>query len=321
MKTTLALIFSLVLSGPFALKADGGDVSRQLIERLNRMTPEQAVATQYGWEIPGKFVWCTGSLPSKSGEVPVLLCQWGPGANVVVARSLFWEQGGRWRSQPYPSEGIRGTAGFIRAYQNGNDLMVIMNVGIAQTRYAEQPQLLKRSDRGWHIFWLPPLQEWSGHHATVQFQGDALKRFLVWTDRSVLPEDQRQPFTGNFGLYLERWERRGDGYVRVDRTEAQQPEMAVVHFFQALTRGDDTQASDWVTDQRLILQAKAQGVHKVSVGFVQPVRVKGLDEEHVWGVAANNYDRKPNWLVTVEWREGRWRVSDITPGEGPQAGT
>lgn len=101
MKTKLAIVWALA----FALRTASADVSEQMLRRLNHMTPEQAVATQSGWEIPGQYVTCKGTLPIRRGEVPVLLCQSGPGANVTTARAIFWQEGGRWRTQPYPAGG------------------------------------------------------------------------------------------------------------------------------------------------------------------------------------------------------------------------
>lgn len=292
------------------LSAPPANVSDQMIQRLSTMTPEQAVATQSGWAIPGQHVYCVGSLPD-----PVLACQWGPGANVITDRAIFWRDGKRWRTQPYPKEGVRGVAGFSRIQLSGDELFVIMNVGVAQTRYAEQPQLLNRTRGGWKMFWLPPEREWSGSHAIVQFAGDSADRFLVWTDRFALPKAEAWPFVGEFGRYLERWERRDDRFVRVSRTEAVQPEMAIIHLVQALARGDHRKAANWAEDETLVNTAEALGLQKAAaVGFVPPRRVKG----QVYLLEANNYARKPSWLVRVAWQSERWQVAGIQPGQGPQ---
>ncbi len=318
MRTAItALTVALVTLSASAVQ--GKDISEQMIQRLNAMTPEQAVAMKYGWDIPGQYVYCAGSLPIRELEVPVLACQWGPGANVITDRYLFWKVGRQWRSEPYPREGIRGTAGFTRLYQKGNDLVVVMNVGIAQTRYAEQPQLLRRSNGGWRLIWVPPDQEWSGSSSTVQFEGDSLHRFSVSTDRSVLPKEQLWPFAGEFGLYLERWQRSGDKYVRISRTEAPQPELALVHFVQALGRGNEAEAGTWVTDPLIVRKGKVQGIPKAAAtGFVQPKAVHQENGNVTFELTTNNYERKPSWLVTVTWHEGRWLVSDIRPGVGNQ---
>lgn len=72
MKTAIAIILAIALVTLIAPRAQGKDVIEQLIRRLNEMTPEQAVAMKYGWEIPGHHVYCAGSLPIRRFEVPVL---------------------------------------------------------------------------------------------------------------------------------------------------------------------------------------------------------------------------------------------------------
>jgi hypothetical protein len=314
MKTTALMIVVLSLLAQQVVKAQETDVAQQLIERLSEMTPEQAVAMRHGWYIPGLYVQCAGSLPGSPEEVPVLACQWGPAANVPTARALFWQEGGLWRSQPYPSEGIRGTAGLVRLYQSGHDLVVIMNVARYHTRYAEQPQLLRRGEGAWRLVWVPPSDQWSGYSATVEFAGDSLRRFTVWTDRCVLPKEQLWPFVGEFGLYVERWQRRNDQYVRLTRTEAPQPDMAVMHFVQAVARGNAAEAASWATDQRLVREAAAQEIRKASaIGFVPPTIAKQQNGDVIVTLEANNSERKPSWLITVSWGHGRWLVADIQP--------
>lgn len=319
MKTATSIIFfTALLVGLLTPPAEGGDVSKQLIHRLEEMTPEQAVAMKYGWDIPGQYVSCVGSLPIKRAEVPVLVCQWGPGANVITNRHLFWKEGKHWRSQPYPSEGIRGTAGFSRLYQDGNELVVIMNVGVAQTAYAEQPQLLRRKSSRWRLVWMPRSRDWSQFHSTVQFEGVSLNRFSVWADRFVLPKEQLWPFAGEFGIYYERWQRSGDQYVRVSRTEAPQPELGVVHFVKAVADGDDAEARKWATGGQLVRDARAQGLPKASaIGFRQPRWVERENGDVTFALNANNYEGKPSWRVTVTWHQGRWVVSNIQPGDAP----
>lgn len=318
MNTAIRITLALALLGQVAPLAEGKDVSHQLIQRLGEMTPEQAVSMRYGWEIPGQDVYCVGSLPTRRSEVPILACRWGPGANVTTNRHLFWKDGDNWRSQPYPPNGLQGNAGIVRLYQKGPDLVVIMDVGIAQTRYAEQPQLLRRRNGTWRLVWMPQSQEWSGYLSDVQFEGDSLDRFSVWTDSSVLPKEQLWPFVGPFGQYLERWRRRGDEYVRVSRTEAPQPEMAVVHFVQALARGTEAEARRWVIDPKLVAEAQGQGIAKFSyVGFVQPKAVERKNGDVIVGLSTNTYERRPSWLVTVRWHEGRWLVSNIQAGKVP----
>jgi hypothetical protein len=315
MKITALMILALTLLGEQAPSAQDTNVAQQMLQVLSEMTPDQAVALRHGWYIPGLYFQCASSHPVRPEEVPVLACQWGPGANVPTARFLFWQEGGSWRAQPYPSEGIRGSAGFVRLYQSGHELLVIMNVARYHTRYAEQPQLLRRGEGAWRLVWAPPIDQWSGYSSTVELEGDSLRRFTVRADRFVLPNEQFWPFVGEFGLYVERWQRSNDQYVRLRRTEAPQPEMAVVHFVQAIARGNDAEAASWVTDHRLLTEPAVQEIRKASaIGFVPPIIAKQQDGDMIVTLEANNSERKPNWLVTVTWAAGRWRVRRIDPG-------
>lgn len=103
-----------------ATPAQGG-IPDRLVQRLNGLTTEEALTLSFTQEIPGVDVQCAGTYPVGPTEVPVLACQWGPGANMMTEHTLFWRQDGRWRWQIYPSEGRRGKGHIVRLHQSGTD--------------------------------------------------------------------------------------------------------------------------------------------------------------------------------------------------------
>lgn len=291
-------------------------VPEMLLHRLQGMAPEQALTMKDRWGIPGLALACVGAPADQQDEVPVLACQWGKGYNVMFdGRALFWHDGSGWKMAAYPPEAVRGVGYFQRLYQEGSDLVVVMNVARAMTRGSEQVQWLRRTSSGWRVIWLPNEQDWSPRHAVVTF-AEGLRRFAVETDRYVLPEAERGPFADDSSALREHWRRDGDRYVRVSRTELPSEEGAVVHFVSALTKGDKAEAARWAASVNLVEEASRRGIlRSASTGYAL---MREGSTAQGWGPAGpmfrlmtNNYEQQPQWLVRVGRKESRWVVTGI----------
>ncbi|MDF2630300.1 MAG: C-terminal target protein, partial [Symbiobacteriaceae bacterium] len=304
----VALLFLLMgcAKGP----ADGGtptaestvDVPAALMAHLKDLSPAQAAAGLNGWEIPGVAAACTG--------VPELIaCQWGPGANAMTdGRLLLWQENGVWKSQPYPPEAVRGVGYFVRLEKIGTDVAVIMNVAGGMTMGTEQVQVLRYEGGAWRVAWLPLAAAWTKGHATVSIHDTG---FTVNTNSYGMESIFVESNAGDHRPFVEQWVREGEGYVRKSSEEVPSDYGAVVHFVEALVKGDDAEALRWAQGPEVVKQARNLGIPQQKSFFTR------REGEWFFRLHTNTPSEMPQWLVRVDLRgPDRWVVAAVTAGAG-----
>ncbi|WP_374712789.1 hypothetical protein [Symbiobacterium terraclitae] len=256
------------------------------------MTPAEAAGMKDGWNIPGWAVYCVGT--AEVPEEAVLACQWGQGYNALYdGRVLFWREGGEWRSQPYPPDGVVGVGSFHGLRREGNLVQVVMNVGGGQTRYVAQVGLLAYEGGEWRAVWGPEPPE-----------SNALSAVVVQPPHGI---DRYTRFLGTDGVSLrEEWERDGARYVMRSRIELTPDESFVSSFAQVLL--SDPEAARWSSATAGALEQALQMElpERLREGFT--ARSVGAGEvllEAAGGAGA--------WRVTVVEADGRRMVTAIRP--------
>lgn len=300
---------------PARVEAAAADVPARILDRLRTMSPEAALGVREGW-VPAMASVCSGA----SGDRPALACQWGPGFNAMFdGRALFWWDGSAWQTQTYPEEAVRGVGYFQRLYQHGDELIVIINVAGGMTMGTEQVQVLRFDSGAWRVGWLPAEEDWTRGHAEVTFTAEDYSRFRVETDSYHLSDAERGPFAeSQAGLhrpFAEEWERDGNGYRRVGRTEVASEYGALVHFVTALSRGDETEALKWALEPAVVELAKELGVpDSAEQGYIAFPEGSGPNG---WGPNGPLFrleafgTGEPWWLVRVQRQGDGWVVFHI----------
>jgi len=268
------------------------EVEEELRARLEGMSPTEAAGMKDGWKIPGWAVYCAGA--AEVPEEAVLACQWGKGYNVMHdGRVLFWREGGEWRSQPYPPDGVVGVGDFHGLRREGDLVQVVMNVGGGQTRHVAQVGLLAYDGGQWRPVWGPEPPESDSMSAVVFEPSDGIDRYTR--------------FLGlDGGSYREDWERDGARYVLRHRIELTPEESFVVEFARGLLSDPDWMrwrlATAGALDEALQLDLPA----RLREGFT----AESVGDREVLLEAEGSPEA---WVVTVVEAEGRKMVTAIRP--------
>ncbi|MFZ5826901.1 MAG: hypothetical protein ACOY94_21625 [Bacillota bacterium] len=174
---------------------------------------------------------------------PVLLCEYGPTGEEVVAQAILWREDGIWQGQLYPQApesvaaerrqlfqqlrcpaGCRAKVRQARAvhHPDGLELMVVANLGSAATPM-EEVHLLRLSHDTWNIVWTPAPGDWNWGHARVTLMQTGLNGFSLrsssWTRKDRFSGYLAEPPEGEHRWFEERWVRTGVGYILKDQVE------------------------------------------------------------------------------------------------------
>jgi hypothetical protein len=161
------------------------------------------------------------SLPDPAQD-PVLVAQFGYGANVIDAFGIFWYEDNAWKSQPYPqasseiaqqrnqvlSSGPFCSGLVTELHQDGNLLAVVNDLGRRGTRGAQEVQLLRQDGETWSVVWVPTYDRWQTlWNSRVEFT-DGIDSFIVHREDINNPEHK----------WEETWQLQGTEYVKVRET-------------------------------------------------------------------------------------------------------
>lgn len=197
-------------------------------ERVFNAKPLAEILSQSGGEQPLPSVLLPGDPPvaifylstAEVGQAPVMVAQFGYGANVIDAFSILRYENGAWKAQPYPqaspeiaqqrnqvlSQGKFCGGLVVELHQRGNLLAVVNDLGRRGTRMAQEVHLLEREGDTWRVAWVPTYETWQTlRNARVEFQG-GIDSFIVHHRDNDNPEHQWQ----------EVWKLQGTQYVKVE---------------------------------------------------------------------------------------------------------
>jgi hypothetical protein len=200
------------------------------------------------------------------GEMPTLVCHYGPSASQPVAQAVFWYAQGIWQAQLYPqaplelagdrAEVLAGygcrlgcSSGVVRARQapGAREMLVVIDMGFSSGRRAEEAQLLRFDEGRWQLVWAPPGGDWNYGDAAVEFANRGLAQFRVRSS-SRMRQDLysgylSEPDGGEHRRFVERWERKNSAYVMADRSEEPTPYSTLVRLIHYVSVGGDEKAA------------------------------------------------------------------------------
>jgi hypothetical protein len=236
---------------------------------LKNYDPDEALATfpRQGLHLDEAGV--AAECVAAPGAVPVLACHFGPDASQPVAQALFWFDLGTWQGQLYPQASPSLAAerrtllaerdcqlgcysGMSQARQapgpEGNELLVVTNLGFAGGQRAEEVHLLRLTGDEWRVAWAPAPGTWNYGHAQVEIGPRGLNQFTVhsssWLRRDVYSGYLAEDESAEHRHFHERWLRKDDGYIMVDRREEPSAYGTLVRLVHYLSSGADEKAAE-----------------------------------------------------------------------------
>jgi hypothetical protein len=326
--------------GDIAYAHRGAELIRKALHHLE---PETAVATVPRTGVAAAADVVVGCVAAP-GELPVILCHYGPSAGQPVAQAIFWHDRAQWQSQLYPQapsklaverrEGLAGmelecqvgcfsaiTSARQLTGQNGPELVVVVNLAAAGPVKAEEVHLLRLSGGMWDLAWVPSWGNWNYGHAEVTLTTSGGSSFRVrsssWARRDWLTGYLAEPVGGEHRWFADRWERRGESYFLRDRSEEAGPYGTLLRAIHYLTTGADEKAQALlsptvdleVARKALAQKPKRQGWKATpwgDSGFMLDTRNSG----------------KPDRAVRLEHQDGRWVLAEVKElrADSPAAG-
>ena len=231
--------------------------------------PDEAVeqATQGPMELSDQAV--QAGCRAASGQMPLLVCHFGPSASQPVAQAIYWYERGGWQSQLYPQASVEATAerkellaelgcrlvcysGIARARQvttpeGETELLVVADLGFSGGQRAEEPHLLRFVNGQWQMVWAPGAGDWNYGHAQVELTAKGIAQFKVrstsWLRTDSLTGYFAEAETGVHRRFTEHWMRKGKAYVLANRAEEPTPYGTLVRLVHYLSTGGDEKAA------------------------------------------------------------------------------
>ena len=297
---------------------------------LKGLDPEEALERipQEGIRVPDVRV--AARCVAAQGALPLLVCHFGPAVSQPVAQAILWYDRETWTGQLYPQAppkvaaarlasladlGCRvGCYGGIRQVRQspGPELLVVADLGITGRERAEEVQLLHLVDGIWEVAWVPDAGDWHYGHTRVQIGTKGVQQFQVrtssWLRQDSLSGYLKESESTEHRYFLERWMRKGQAYVMVDRAEEQTPYSSLVRTIHHLTNGADEKARVLIGREITLDQARQ--------ALAQNPRRQGWEVTR-WGEHGFLLDTKrtgtPNLGVRFEPQGSDWVLAEIWP--------
>jgi len=270
------------------------------------------------------------------GSMPTLVCHFGPAASQPVAQGIFWREHQTWQAQLYPQaqqplaaerlellseHGCRlGCNSGIRQARltdgpEGPELLVVVDMGFASRKRAEEVHLLHLRDGQWVVQWAPAAGDWNYGHAGVELGARGNSHFLVrsssWMREDPFAGYFREPESGEHRRFTEKWMRKGSTYVMADRAEEQTPYSSLTRLVHNLSTGGDEKASALIASdldleevrQMLAQRPKRQGWDVTPWGDNGFLLETGGDGKPAVGV---RFAREGDgWVLAEVWKTQR----------------
>lgn len=299
---------------------------------LRGLDPEVALERVPGEGLSATDPQAQARCAAAQGDLPVLVCHFGPAAERPVAQALFWHDRGGWQAQLYPQAPIRlaearreglaplgcligcqsaiRSARLVSGAEVRRELLVVVDLGAVAGRPAEELHVLTLADGRWHLTWAPGEGEWSYGDAriTLPTRGEAL--FSV-TSSSWLQSDLLSGYLNGTGAesvrwFTERWVRKGDGFALRSRQELPGAYRSLVRLIHFLSTGADEKAAE-LTTVALEEARKALAQRPPRQGW----RIAHAGEGEIL-LDPNRPDRQAV-RVKLERRGEEWIVTRISP--------
>lgn len=230
---------------------------------------ERQAAVQDGLQLKEEGV--EARCADAEGDMPTLVCHFGPAATQPVAQGIFWLAHQVWEAQLYPQvpqplaaertemlseHGCRlGCNSGIRRARltdgpDGLELLVVVDMGHVSRNRAEEVHLLHLHDGRWEVQWAPAAGDWNYGHAEVELGARGISHFLVrsssWMRQDPFAGYFHEPEAGEHRRFTEKWMRKGSAYVMADRAEAQTPYSSLIRLVHHLSTGGDEKAAELI---------------------------------------------------------------------------
>ncbi len=316
--------------GDIAYAKRGAEAIRQAISRLGtdeavRRLPEEGLTLADA----AVEAACTAA----DGNLPVLVCHFGPERSRPVAQVIVWYERDGWEAQLYPQApetparerqqafaelGCRlgYYSGISRVREargpDGRQLLVVVDMGFAGEVPAEEVQVLRLRDGIWEVQWVPGAGDWNYGHARVSLAPGGIDHFDVqsssWLRKDRLSGYLAEGPSSEHRLFEDRWVRKGSGYLLRDRVERESPYSALLRLIHYLSTGADEKALALLDpaidleDARRILAQKPRGQRWAVTrwgesGFLIDTRQGG----------------KPDVQARFGRRDGQWVLVEVRP--------
>lgn len=267
------------------------------------------------------------------GSDEVLICQYGPNPDRLVAQALFWQEGGHWLGQLYPDapewlanerrQHFRATGcacqGRVRQArvgpgEQGPELLVVVDLG-SDEGPMEEVHLLQLANDSWSLAWAPAPGGWNWGHAQVKLggPGQGLTTFGVrsssWGRQDRFAGYLESPAGGEHRWFTERWVRKGASFALRDQAEEAGPYGALVRLVFYLSHRDERRAQGLLGPQVTLEAARK------ALAQQPPGQGWGVVKE---GPASFRLDRdgdgKADLSVTFAETPSGWVLAQVGPG-------